>query len=239
MSLPLANVVCEGYVFTGVCLSTGGGWYLSMYCMWYPSMPCSGSLGVGGVVSQHAVQVSRPTAKGEVEGDLSGPGPQPRGKLRGVWSRPTPKGEVEGDLARGCLLWGCLLWGGPAPGGCLLWEVLALEGGACSMGVEDPPWWLLLRAVRIQLEWILVFFIYNHTANHNWKFWVALSLYYWCYLFHLIRQNKLIVMERSWELPLDDTPLIVWINQFDKNLSNWKVRKAAKEKSTTSHMVLQ
>ena len=24
--LPPANVVCEGYVFTGVCLSTGGGW---------------------------------------------------------------------------------------------------------------------------------------------------------------------------------------------------------------------
>ena len=42
----------------------------------------------------------------------SGPGPQPRGKLRGIWSRPTPKGEVEGDLAKGDV---------PAPGGwCLL-----------------------------------------------------------------------------------------------------------------------
>ena len=29
------------------------------------------------------------------------PGPHPRGKLRGIWSRPTPKGEVEGDLAGG------------------------------------------------------------------------------------------------------------------------------------------
>ena len=29
--LPPANEVCEGYVFTRVCLSTGG---------WYPSMPC-------------------------------------------------------------------------------------------------------------------------------------------------------------------------------------------------------
>ena len=28
-------------------------------------------------------------------------GPHPRGKLRGIWSRPTPKGEVEGDLAKG------------------------------------------------------------------------------------------------------------------------------------------
>ena len=25
ISLPSANQVCEGYVFTGVCLSTGGG----------------------------------------------------------------------------------------------------------------------------------------------------------------------------------------------------------------------
>ena len=24
------------------------------------------------------------------------------GKLRGIWSRPTPKGDVEGDLTRGC-----------------------------------------------------------------------------------------------------------------------------------------
>ena len=30
----------------------------------------------------------------------SGPGPHPRGKLRGIWSRPTPKGEVEGDLVQ-------------------------------------------------------------------------------------------------------------------------------------------
>ena len=35
---------CEGYVFTGVCLSTVGGG-------WYPSMPCSRSR--GGVLSQH------------------------------------------------------------------------------------------------------------------------------------------------------------------------------------------
>ena len=49
---------CEGYVFTGVCLSTGGGGYPSMPCRWYPSMPCSRSLGV--VVSKHALQqVSR------------------------------------------------------------------------------------------------------------------------------------------------------------------------------------
>ena len=39
----------------------------------------------GGVVSQHALQVSRPTPKGKL-----------RGLARGV-SRPTPKGEVEGS----------------------------------------------------------------------------------------------------------------------------------------------
>ena len=60
------NVFITGYVFTRFCLSTGG------------------------LVSQHALQVSRPTPRGEVEGDLA----------RGV-SRSTPKGEVEGDLARG------------------------------------------------------------------------------------------------------------------------------------------
>ena len=41
----------------------------------------------GGVVSQHALQVSRPTPRGEVEGSdqLGGsPGPHPRGKLRGL-----------------------------------------------------------------------------------------------------------------------------------------------------------
>ena len=78
-----------------------------------------------GVVSQHARQVSRPTPKGEVLGDLvegGSPGPQPRGKLRGIWSRPPPKGEVEGDLARGVPTLGgvCSRGGVSAPGGCLL-----------------------------------------------------------------------------------------------------------------------
>ena len=63
----------------------------------------------GGVVSQHALQVSRPISKGKFRGIWRGggsPGPQPRGKLRGIWSRPTPMGEVEGDLARGACLGG-------------------------------------------------------------------------------------------------------------------------------------
>ena len=57
-------------------------------------------------------QVSRPTPKGEVEGNQIqvhtkgrnwgglGPGPHPRGQLRGIRSRRTPKGEVEGDLVQ-------------------------------------------------------------------------------------------------------------------------------------------
>ena len=52
---------------------------------------------------------SRPTPKGEIEGDQiqahtqggngggSDPGPHPRGKWKGIRSRPTPKGEIEGD----------------------------------------------------------------------------------------------------------------------------------------------
>ena len=93
----------------------GGGWYSSMHCRWYPSMPCSrspegglllggevpglGGLLLGGVSAPRGVcshgGLPRPTPKGEVEG--SGPGPHPRRKLRGIRSRPTPKGEIEGN----------------------------------------------------------------------------------------------------------------------------------------------
>ena len=109
--LPHANEVCKGYVFTHVCLSTGGG------C--YPSMPCSRSPG-GRVVFQHALQVSRPTPRGEVEGDLA----------RGI-SRPTLKGEVEGNLA-----WGVLqahTWQGLLPGG-----LQAHTWGSAPRGVPAP-----------------------------------------------------------------------------------------------------
>ena len=84
-------------------------------------MPCSRFPGGGGlvVVSQHALLVTR----------------------------PTPKGEVEGDLSGGCLLWGgvcsgeCLLSVGrgvcsgrvPTPRACLFWGVPALGD------VETPP----------------------------------------------------------------------------------------------------
>ena len=107
-------------------------------------------LSTGGVLSQHALQVvsqhalqgfqvhtqggslggsgqggvSRPTPKGEVEGDLvqahsqgevdrgSGPGPHQRGKLRGIWPGGVPAPTV-GDSLKSS-------GGATAPGGCLL-----------------------------------------------------------------------------------------------------------------------
>ena len=67
------------FLYVSVILSTGG-WYPSMHCRWYPSMPCSRS--PRGVVSQHALQVSRPTPRGGgVEGSGQGGalGPHPGG----------------------------------------------------------------------------------------------------------------------------------------------------------------
>ena len=71
--LPPANEVCKGYVFTHVCHSVqrGVGWYPSMICRWYSSMPCSQS---PRWISPHALQVSRPTSKEEVEGSGWGGG---------------------------------------------------------------------------------------------------------------------------------------------------------------------
>ena len=44
----------------------------------------------------------------------SGPGPHPMGKLRGIRSRPTPKGEIEGDQIQAHTQGGN--WGGSDPG---------------------------------------------------------------------------------------------------------------------------
>ena len=52
-------------------------------------------------LSQHALQVVSQHALQQVSiGGGVSPGPQPRGKWRGIWSRPTAKGEVEGDLVQ-------------------------------------------------------------------------------------------------------------------------------------------
>ena len=86
--LPPANEVCEGYVFTRVCLSTVGGGIPA--CL----------AGLQGGVSQHALQVSRPTPKGELEGSGrrgGSPGPHLGGvsmPTHGGVSRPTPRGGV-------------------------------------------------------------------------------------------------------------------------------------------------
>ena len=75
----------------------------------YPSMPCSRSPG-DGVLSQHALQVSRPTPGGGSSGGSGQGGLQAdtQGEVEGIWpggvSRPTPKGEVEG------------IWPGGSPG---------------------------------------------------------------------------------------------------------------------------
>ena len=111
--------------------SWGGVCFWSWGCLLFgPGGVCflvlGGLLLAPGVFAFGPGRVSRPTLKGEVEGDLvqahsqggnwggSGPGRQPRGKLRGIWSRPTAKGEIEGDLVQADSQGGN--WGGSDPG---------------------------------------------------------------------------------------------------------------------------
>ena len=88
---------CEGYVFTRVCDSVHrGGCYPSMHCRWYPSMPCSRSLGgcllqVGG-------------------GACSQGGLLPGGACS--WGMPAPTGWGAACFGGGCLL----------PGGVCVWR---------------------------------------------------------------------------------------------------------------------
>ena len=77
--LPPTNKVCEGYVFTYVCLSTGP-------CRWYPSMPCRSP---GGVYPSMPCRF---------------PGPHRGGSLRGLAReglQAHTQGEVEGSGQRG------------------------------------------------------------------------------------------------------------------------------------------
>ena len=96
----------QGNIFSSMCQEFcpqgWWWWYPNMHCRWYPSMPCRW----GGLVSQHALQVSRPTPNGEVEwSGLGGPpvphpGGSPGPHLGGLQdhsrgggsSRPTPGG---------------------------------------------------------------------------------------------------------------------------------------------------
>ena len=123
--LPPANEVWGKVIFSEASVrnSVWGWWYPSMHCRWYPSMPCS-----RGVVSQHALQVSRPISRGESEG--SG--------WRGLQAHTQGEGGLQAHT------WGAP---GPHPGGCI---------PACSEADTPSPRWLLLWAVRILLECILV-----------------------------------------------------------------------------------
>ena len=69
------------------------------------SGPCGGACSLGGGHPS-------PQPRGGSLGG-SGPGPQPRAKLRGIWSKPTAKGEIEGDLVQAHSQGGS--WGSGAP----------------------------------------------------------------------------------------------------------------------------
>ena len=153
--LPPAIEVCEGYVFTHVCLSMGGGGIPACIA---GGIPACLAAGLWRAVSHHALQVSRPTPRGKVEGSGQG-GLQAHTQGDGVSrptprdgvSRPTPRDGVSRPTPRGAALEGtCSMgvcpWGVPAPGGAcsssrgcllrgglLLWGVL--PGGIC---VEPP-----------------------------------------------------------------------------------------------------
>ena len=105
------------YTCLSFCPQWGGG--IPACLAGFQAHTKGGSLGGSGL----GEGVSRPTPKGEVEGDLV---------------RLTAKGEVDWDLARGvsalggACSGGCLLWGVPAPGG-------AYSGGYLLRGVEPPP----------------------------------------------------------------------------------------------------
>ena len=91
--LPPANVVCEGYVFTGVCLSTGGGGTIPACiagcipaCLAVGGAGLGGGMvpGLGGVCSWGGVY-----SLGVSGGDPPKlPGPQPGGKWGGLGLGP-------------------------------------------------------------------------------------------------------------------------------------------------------
>ena len=135
--LPRANEVCEGYVFTAVCLSTGGGG-LGL---------CPGGLCPGGKVSVHpGGSLFRGVS---VQGDLC-PG------------RSLSRGLCPGrSLSRGGLCPGEFLsWGVSVQVGPLSREG-SQSGGLCRGGGRGGRGTLsrgIGRAVRILLECIVVLF---------------------------------------------------------------------------------
>ena len=150
MLLPPANEVCEGYIFTCVCPRGGG--VVSQHAL-QVSKGCVSQHALQ-VVSHHALQVSRGVYPSM---PCRFPGPHPRGSLRGLAgggvSRPTLMGGLQ------VYTWGGFsrhTWGGspgPHPGG------FQAHMGSVSQHAQrqNPPGWRpLLWAVRILLECILV-----------------------------------------------------------------------------------
>ena len=90
--LPPANVVCEGYVFTGVCLSTGGGTIPACIAGGIPACLAAGLGGIPACLAGFQAH-TQGGSLGE-SGQVESPGLYPRWKLRGIWSRSTPKGKV-------------------------------------------------------------------------------------------------------------------------------------------------
>ena len=124
--LPPANEVCEGYVFTGVCLSTGGG---SRSLIREVSIPGWGSLSRGGGSWSLSRGVSIPGAS--VQGDIS------------------VQGVSGGSLSRRVLSQGVSVQGrGTLSGRSLSRGSLSRRGGLCHG--EIPPYGNE-RAVRILL----------------------------------------------------------------------------------------
>ena len=127
-----ANEVCKGYVFTSVCQSFCSQGVVSQHALWVISQHASQVS--GGMVSEHALQVSRPTPKGEVEeSGLGGgyPGPHPGGSQcphSGGVSRLTPEGVSQHALrqtpahSRWLLLWAV----------CIILECILVQ--TCSFG---------------------------------------------------------------------------------------------------------
>ena len=130
----------QGNIFRSVCQEFCSWGVLSQHALQVVSQHALQQVS-GVVVSQHALQVSRPMPKGKFRGiwlgglqahtqggswgDLvqahsqggswpgSGPGPHPRGKLRGIGGCLLWGVCLGGAWSRGCLLQGeCLLWGG-------------------------------------------------------------------------------------------------------------------------------
>ena len=91
--LPPATKLGLGYVFTCVCDSVHRG-VVSQHALQVISQHALQQVSRG--VSQHALQVSRPTPRGKLRDLVRGVfRPTPKGELRGLaWgvSRPTPRG---------------------------------------------------------------------------------------------------------------------------------------------------